>query len=180
MRAERFFIAVFLTAVSVVSSAGAREKAAAAPAYDEVIVRFEEGADAAEILKSFSIPAENSRRVKSIDRLIKQRRKRFFFTPNEDGSIDFMGKKYQNAGEIPAEDLFQAIYPTLPLSKQMVYRAYRVRLPEGMDIEKVLRDLAAHPQVERAEPNAATQGVKAFQEFLEAEKKAEKPSAPPA
>lgn len=168
MKIKLFALALLISEGMIVPGASAAEKPAA---YDEVIVRFMDGAEPAEVLKSFNIPEENMRRVKSISRLIKQKRKRFFFTPNEDGSIDFMGKKYQAAEEIPDEDLFAAIYPTLPLSKQMIYRAYRVRLPAGMDINQVLHDLAAHPKVERAEPNAAAQEVKAFQAFLEKEKK---------
>jgi len=119
----------------------------------EILVGFKEGVDPQTILQNINIDVKSSERIHSIKPAVTKFRKSRKLEKDSGGWYWFLGKKYQQAEEIPDEEIFQQAYKKMSPEEQSLYRSYKVILAEGASVEEAVVKLENDPDVESAQPN---------------------------
>ncbi|MDD5422408.1 MAG: hypothetical protein PHT32_03180 [Candidatus Omnitrophica bacterium] len=102
----------------------------------EILVKFKEGVDPRNILRSAGIESKEIRRIHTIKPAVTRYK-----------------KDHPEAAAMTDEEVFAAAYNDLPEVEKSLYRSCEVTLSEGMNVEEAVTKLKQNPHIEYAEPN---------------------------
>jgi subtilisin family serine protease len=125
----------------------------------EILVKFKEGLNPEEVLKTFDFAAEKMQKICSIDPAVYNFRKTYKLERDSDGWYPFLGKNYKEVKDIPDEEIFKVAYEKMSAEEKGLYRIYKIRLPKNLNVNAALAELKNNPHIEIAEPNYISQAL---------------------
>lgn len=120
---------------------------------NEVIVKFKENIPPEFVLKNLGFKVKSFQRIHSIQPAIARFKKEIKLEKSSDGWYWFLGKNYQEVNNIPDEELFKQAQENIPEQEKALYQAYKLGLPEGMDVQQAIALFQRSAYIQYAEPN---------------------------
>ncbi|MCQ9206803.1 MAG: S8 family serine peptidase [Omnitrophica bacterium] len=119
----------------------------------EILVNFREGAAPQPALGAAGLKVKNVSRLHSIAPVIARFKKDYKLEADKNGWYWFRGKNYKASTDVADEEYFQEAYKDMSPEEKVLYRTYKITLPEEVSVEKAVASLQKNPDIEYAEPN---------------------------
>ena len=132
---------------------------------NEVIVKFKGNIDPQAVLPRIIPDVAGVNRLFSIEPAVSKFKKNYTLQRDSSGWYAFLGKNYKETDDIPGEEIFKEAYKAMPDQEKSLYRTYKVKLSDSVDVNDAVNKLKRSPYVEYAEPNYKV-SIQAFPQTL--------------